>query len=294
MAIHRVGVVGCGTMGSGIAQLCAQKGYPTVVREVDEAALHRGLARIRDFLAEGVRRGKVTAAERDRALAALRGTTSFSEFADCDIVIEAVLEKLDEKLRVFAELDRACKPSAILASNTSSFSITAMAGATRRPGRCIGLHFMNPPPLMKLVEMVRPEVTSDATYAEARAFVESLGKVTVTAKDTPGFIVNLLLIPYLCEAVRALEHGLATAQDIDTAMKLSGNLPMGPIELTDLIGLDVTLAISDCLYGEFRDPKYAAPHLLRRMVAGGRLGRKSGRGFYEYAVAAAASGESKN
>jgi 3-hydroxybutyryl-CoA dehydrogenase len=283
MAIRKVGVVGCGLMGSGIAQVCAQKGHPTVVREVDEEALKKGLERIRSFLGEGVRRGKLTQEEVDRTLALIIGTTSFGDLRDCDLVIEAVVEDLAEKRRVFAELDRACKPSAILASNTSSISITSMAGATKRPAQCIGLHFMNPVPLMKLVEIVRPEVASDETYDASRTFAESLGKVTVTSKDSPGFIVNLLLVPYLCEAVRAVEHGLATAQDIDRAMKLGCGMPMGPIELLDFVGLDTTLAIMDVLFDQFREGRYAAPPLLRRMVAAGRAGRKAGRGFYEYA-----------
>ena len=282
MAIRNVGVVGCGLMGSGIAQVCAAKGYATVVREVSRELLDRGLGRIRKFLEEGIKRGKVTAEQRDKTLGNLSGTTEFAGLKDCDIVIEAVVENLDEKRRVFAELDRICGPGAILASNTSSISITSMAAATKRQDKCIGLHFMNPVPIMKLIEIVRPEVTSEETCAAARAFSESLGKTVVTAKDTPGFIVNLLLVPYLCEAVRAVEHGLATKEDIDTAMKLGCNMPMGPITLLDFVGLDTTLYIMDVLFNEFHDPKYAAPTLLRRMVAAGRNGRKAGRGFYEY------------
>jgi 3-hydroxybutyryl-CoA dehydrogenase len=285
MAIERVGVVGCGLMGSGIAQVCAQKGFTTVVREVDPPALARGMDRIKAFLAEGVRRGKVSPVEQELTLARLSGTTSFADLKDCDLVIEAIVENLDEKRRVFAELDRVLKPSAILASNTSSISITAMAAATRRMDRCIGLHFMNPVPIMKLVEIVRPETASEETYLAARLFAESLGKVTVTAKDTPGFIVNLLLVPYLCEAVRALEQGLATKEDIDTSMKLGCGMPMGPLELLDFVGLDTTLYIMDVLFAEFHDPKYAAPPLLRRRVQAGFHGRKAGRGFYEYAKA---------
>jgi 3-hydroxybutyryl-CoA dehydrogenase len=282
MPIQKIGVVGCGLMGSGIAQVCAQNGLPTVVREVNDEALRRGLDRIRNFLAEGVKRGKVPQAQMDQTLSGLRGTTSLAELKECDLVIEAVVENLDEKRKVFAELDRLCKPSTIFASNTSSISITAQAAATKRMDRFIGLHFMNPVPIMKLVEIVRPEVTSDETYAAAKSFAESLGKVTVTAKDTPGFIVNLLLVPYICEAVRALEGGLATKEDIDTAMELGCNMPMGPLKLLDFVGLDTTLYIMDTLFSEFRDPKYAAPPLLRRMVTAGFHGRKAGRGFYEY------------
>jgi 3-hydroxybutyryl-CoA dehydrogenase len=282
MAIQKVGVVGCGLMGSGIAQVCAQKGVPTIVREISDEFLKKGLDRIKNFLAEGVKRGKVPQAQMDQTLANLSGTTSLAELKDCDLVIEAVVENLDEKRKVFAELDRVCKPSTIFASNTSSISITAQAAATKRMDRFIGLHFMNPVPIMKLVEIVRPEVTSNETYAAAKTFAESLGKVTVTAKDTPGFIVNLLLVPYICEAVRALEHGLATKEDIDTAMELGCNMPMGPIKLLDFVGLDTTLYIMDTLFAEFRDPKYAAPPLLRRMVTAGFNGKKAGRGFYEY------------
>lgn len=282
MAIESVGVVGCGLMGAGIAQVCAARGHKTLVREVSRELLEKGLARIRAFLAEGVRRGKVQQPDMDRTLANLSGTTATADLASCDLVVEAIVENLQEKRKLFAELDAACKPSTILASNTSSISITAIAGATKRQGQCIGLHFMNPVPLMKLVEIVRPEITSPETYAASRAFAEGLGKTIVTAKDTPGFIVNLLLVPYLCEAVRAVEHGVATAEDVDAAMELGCNVPMGPIKLLDFVGLDTTLYIIDVMFEEFHDPRYAAPPLLRRMVAAGRLGKKSGRGFYEY------------
>ncbi len=282
MPILNVGVVGCGLMGSGIAQVCAQKGYRTVVREINDELLKKGMDRIRTFLSEGVKRGKVAQPDMDKTVAALSGTTRLEDLKDCDIVIEAVVENLEEKRKVWAELDRHCKPSTIFASNTSSISITSQAGATKRHDRFIGLHFMNPVPIMKLLEIVRPEIASPETYAAARAFGESLGKTVVTAKDTPGFLVNLLLVPYLCEAVRAVEHGLATKEDIDAAMKLGCGMPMGPIELLDFVGLDTTLYIMDILFNEFHDPRFAAPTLLRRMVASGRVGKKAGRGFYEY------------
>jgi 3-hydroxybutyryl-CoA dehydrogenase len=282
MAIQEVGVVGCGLMGSGIAQVCAQKGYRTVVREVDDELLRKGMDRIHSFLAEGVRRGKVSQEEMDRTLGRLRGTTALADLKDCDLVIEAVVERLDEKRKVFSELDRLCKPAAILASNTSSIPISSMAAVTKRADRIVGLHFMNPVPLMKLVEIVRPDAASEETYGVARAFVEALGKTPVTAKDTAGFIVNLLLVPYLGEAVRAVERGLATPQDIDTAMKLGCGMPMGPLELLDFVGLDTTLSILDILKDAFKDPRYEASPLLRRMVAEGRNGKKSGRGFYDY------------
>jgi 3-hydroxybutyryl-CoA dehydrogenase len=283
MAIQEIGVVGCGLMGSGIAQVCAQKGYRTVVREVNDELLRKGMDRIHSFLAEGVRRGKVSQEEMDRTLGRLRGTTALADLKDCDLVIEAVVERLDEKKKVFSELDRLCKPAAILASNTSSIPISSMAAVTKRADRIVGLHFMNPVPLMKLVEIVRPDAASEETYGAARAFVEALGKTPVTAKDTAGFIVNLLLVPYLGEAVRAVERGLATPQDIDTAMKLGCGMPMGPLELLDFVGLDTTLSILDILKDAFKDPRYEASPLLRKLVAEGKNGKKSGRGFYDYA-----------
>ncbi|MBI2901842.1 MAG: 3-hydroxybutyryl-CoA dehydrogenase [Planctomycetes bacterium] len=283
MEIRTVGVVGCGLMGSGIAQVCAQKGYTTFIRELTPELLSKGMTRIQTFLNEGMARGKVTPEEMGMTMGRLRATTRLEDLKDCDIVIEAIVENLDEKKKLFAELDRILPSRSIMASNTSSISITAIAAATKRPGQCIGLHFMNPVPVMKLVEIVRPEVTSEETYAACKAFSESLGKATVTAKDTPGFIVNLLLVPYLAEAVRAVEHGLATPQDVDTAMKLGCGMPMGPLELLDFVGLDTTLYILDVFFAEFRDPRYAAPPLLRRMVAAGWHGKKTGRGFYTYA-----------
>ena len=285
MSIDSVGVVGCGLMGSGIAQVCAQKGHPTIVREVHDEALKNGMDRIRSFLAEGVKRGKMTQGQMDQVLANLRGTTRLSDLKDCDLVIEAVVENLDLKRKVFAELDTVCKPSTIFASNTSSISISAQASATKRPDRFLGLHFMNPVPLMRLVEIVRPEAVSSASYDVVKTFAESLGKVTVTAKDTPGFIVNLILVPYLCEAVRAFERGLATKEDIDTGLELGCGVPMGPLKLLDFVGLDTTLYIMDVLHTAWPEPKYEAPPLLRRMVAEGRMGKKAGRGFYDYAKA---------
>jgi 3-hydroxybutyryl-CoA dehydrogenase len=282
MSIKKIGVIGCGLMGSGIAQVIAQKGFQVIVREVSEDFLEKGLDRIQGFLAAGVKRGKVSQEEMDTTLGNISGTTLIKDLADCDLVIEAIVENLEAKKAVFAELDKVVKPEAILSSNTSSISITAIASATGRPDKCIGIHFMQPVPIMKLVEIVRPEITSEETYNRSRAFIESLSKVTVTAKDTPGFIVNLLLVPYLCEAVRAVEQGLATVEDIDTAMKLGTGVPMGPLTLLDFVGLDTTLYIMDVLFDQFHDPKYAAPPLLRRMVAAGMYGKKAGKGFYTY------------
>jgi 3-hydroxybutyryl-CoA dehydrogenase len=280
--IQKVGVVGCGLMGSGITQACAQKGVSVTVCEVTDELLKKGLERIRNFLQEGVKRGKVSSADVDRTLAHIRGTTELEELRDCDLVIEAVIENMDEKKKVFRRLDEVLKPNALIASNTSSLSITEMASATRRMDRCIGMHFFNPVPLMKLVEIVRPEVTSEETYRSARSFGETLGKVVVTAKDNPGFIVNLLLVPYLLDAVRAVENGIATPEDIDQAMKLGCNHPMGPIELLDFVGLDTTYYIGEAMFQEFKDTRYAPPPLLKRMVLAGRNGRKAGRGFYDY------------
>ncbi|MDP6958138.1 MAG: 3-hydroxybutyryl-CoA dehydrogenase [Planctomycetota bacterium] len=282
MSIKKIGVIGCGLMGSGIAQVIAQKGFQVVVREVNEEFLKKGLDRIQGFLAAGVKRGKVSQEDMDQTLGHISGTTLIQDLADCDLVIEAIVENLEAKKAVFAELDKVLKPEAILSSNTSSISITAIASATDRPDKCIGLHFMQPVPIMKLVEIVRPEITSEETYNRSRAFIESLSKVTVTAKDTPGFIVNLLLVPYLCEAVRAVEQGLSTVEDIDTAMKLGTGVPMGPLTLLDFVGLDTTLYIMDVLFEQFHDSKYAAPPLLRRMVAAGMYGKKVGKGFYTY------------
>jgi len=282
MEIKKIGVVGCGLMGSGIAEVCARSGYDVVVREVNDELLQKGLERIRKSMAKGVQRGKLTQEEMDAALARIQGTTKMEDFAPCDLVIEAVVEKMEVKKQVFAELDAICPPHAILASNTSSLCITEMASATKRPDKVLGMHFFNPPPIMPLLELVRTILTSDETLRTAQEFGKSVGKTTVVAKDTPGFIVNLLLVPYLLDAVRALENGVATKEDIDTAIKLGLHHPMGPLTLLDFIGLDTTLYIAEAMYEEFKDPRYAPPPLLRRMVLAGHLGRKSGRGFYEY------------
>jgi len=277
-----VGVVGCGLMGSGIAEVCARAGYTTVVREIDDDLLARGRQRIEKSLATAVERGKLAAAERDAAAARIRGTTSLQDFAECDLVIEAATENLELKKHTFAELDQVCPSHAILASNTSSIPIIHMATATRRPERVLGMHFMNPVPFMPLIEFVRTLTTSEETLEVARRFGESLGKRIIVSKDRAGFIVNFLLIPYLCEAVRMLEQGFATREDIDVGMMLGTSYPMGPLTLLDFVGLDTTLYIADILFDEFKEPRFAAPTLLRQMVTANFLGRKTGRGFYNY------------
>lgn len=282
MDIKQVGVVGCGLMGSGIAEVCARAGYDVVVREVNDELLQKGLGRIRDSLGRAVSRGKTTQEQADQALAHLRGTLSLADFSGCDLVVEAAVENMALKKELFAELDRVLPPHAILSSNTSSLCITEMASATRRGDKVLGIHFFNPVPVMPLIEFVRTILTSDETMAVATQFGASLGKTMVTAKDTPGFIVNRLLIPYALDAVRVYENGLATREDIDAAIKLGLNHPMGPLTLLDFVGLDTTLFIADAMFEEYKDERFAAPPLLRRMVLAGQLGRKTGKGFYDY------------
>jgi 3-hydroxybutyryl-CoA dehydrogenase len=277
-----VGVVGCGLMGSGIAQVSAQAGFTTWVREVDKPALDKGLGRIRKFLEDGVAKGKLTADVKDETLGRIKGTTELQDLATCDLVIEAVLENLDAKRQVFSTLDKIVPASTVLASNTSSLSITEIAATASRPERVLGLHFFNPVPLMKLVEVIRALPTSDAAFEQARGFVEKLGKTAVVAQDTPGFVVNRLLVPYLLDAARIYESGVASKEDIDNGMKLGCGYPMGPLTLLDFVGLDTTLSIANIMFEEFKLPQYAAPPLLKRMVLAGYLGRKSGRGFYDY------------
>jgi 3-hydroxybutyryl-CoA dehydrogenase len=283
MAIRTVGVLGCGLMGAGIAQVCAQSGYRTLVREIEEAALKKGLARIDTFLSDGVEKGKVTPDLRASTLANLTGTTRIEDFAPCDIVIEAIVENVDVKRQAYASLEAVVGAATIFCSNTSSLCITELAAATTRPDRFAGLHFFNPVPLMKLVEVVRGLATTEETYRTAFDFARSLGKEPITAPDRPGFIVNRLLVPYLLDAVRAYEHGLGTIEDIDKGMKLGCGHPMGPFTLLDFVGLDTTYFIANIMFDEFREPAYAPPPLLKRMVLAGRLGKKSGKGFYEYA-----------
>ena len=277
-----VGVVGCGLMGSGIAQVSAQAGLVTLVAEVDQTALDRGLGRIKKFLEDGVAKGKVAAADKDKILGNIKGTTKLDQLAPCELVIEAAVENLEVKRQVFAALDAAVAPDAVLSSNTSSLSITEIAAHTKRPDRVLGLHFFNPVPLMKLVEIIRALTTSDASFQKAQEYVTQIGKTPVLCQDTPGFVVNRLLVPYLLDAVRVYESGIASKEDIDNGMKLGCGYPMGPLTLLDFVGLDTTYYIANIMFEEFREPRFAAPPLLKRMVLAGHLGRKSGRGFYEY------------
>jgi 3-hydroxybutyryl-CoA dehydrogenase len=280
--IQRVGLVGCGLMGAGIAEVCAKAGYPVVVREATAGLLTAGLSRISNSMGRAVARGKLAGVERDAAWARITGVIEIGALAECDLVVEAVPENLELKRQVFADLDAVIPAHAILASNTSSLAVTDMAAATKRPDKVLGLHFMQPVPVMPLLEMVRTFLTGEETFQSAKAFGESLGKTIVVSKDTPGFIVNLLLIPYLLQAVEALERGVATKEDFDTAIKLGLNHPMGPFTLLDFVGLDTTLFVADAVFEETKDPRFAAPPLLRRMVSAGYLGRKSGKGFYDY------------
>jgi 3-hydroxybutyryl-CoA dehydrogenase len=284
MSIERVGVLGCGLMGSGIAQVTAQAGFRTTVVEATPELLDRGLGNLKKTLEGLVSRGKLEARARDEALGRLSGTVRFEDLKDCDLVIEAITENQPLKNETFAKLDRVCAPGAILASNTSSCNVTAMAAATRRAGQVLGLHFFNPVPLMKLVEVVRTILTEDGTVRTVTEWVRAVGKVPVQTKDSTAFIVNRLLVPYLLDAIRLYENGLASLEDIDQAMKLGCGHPMGPFTLLDLVGLDTTMYVAEVMFDEFREPRYAPPPLLKRMVMAGHLGRKTGRGFYSYSA----------
>lgn len=282
MEITRVGICGCGLMGSGIAEISARAGYQVLVREVDDQFLQKGLGRIDKSLCRAVEKGKATEEDKKKILGKLKGTTRLEELSDCDLVVEAITENLEEKAKLYRELDTLVKKEALFASNTSSLSVTEMAAFTQRPDRFVGLHFFNPVPVMRLVEVVRAEVTSQETYETAKRFAESVGKTVVSCGDTPGFVVNRLLVPYLLDAIRALESGVTTREDIDNGMKLGCGHPMGPLELTDFVGLDTTYYIAEIMFDEFKDHHYAAPPLLKRMVKAGHLGRKAGKGFYDY------------
>lgn len=282
MEIQKVGVCGSGLMGSGIAQACASSGFESVVYEVSQAALDTGMARIRDSLGKFVEKGKLSAADRDATLERLKATTAIEDLAGCDLVIEAVIENMGVKRELFARLDGLLGADAIICSNTSSLCVIEMAAATKRRDRVAGLHFFNPVPIMRLVEVVSTIETSAQTIATLSAFAQRLGKRAVLAKDTPGFVVNRLLVPYLLYAIRVYEQGLASLEDIDEGMKLGCGYPMGPFTLLDFVGLDTTYYIAEIMFEEFKDPMFAPPPLLKRMVLAGHYGRKSGKGFYEY------------
>lgn len=282
MQIERVGVVGCGLMGSGIAEVAAKSGFEVRVREVNDAALEAGQKRIRKSMDRAVEKEKLSAEDRDAAWERLSFTTTVADLADCDLVIEAIVEELEAKNALFGELDRLCGEGTIFASNTSSLTITDMAAATERPDRFVGLHFFNPVPVMKLVEVVKTIATSDETFDRAFAFSKALGKTPIAAKDNSGFVVNLLLVPYMLDAIRQLERGVASIEDIDTGMMLGCGYPMGPFTLCDFVGIDTLYKISEIMYEEYREERYAPPPLLKRIVSLGRYGRKTGKGFYDW------------
>ena len=282
MEISNIGILGCGQMGSGIAEVAAKSGYEVTICEVNDKVLSTGLGKIQKSLAKAVERGKLAADAMEATLARITGTVHLADLADCDIVIEAIFEDLPTKQRVFGELDQVIKPEAILATNTSSISIAAIAAATQRGDKVIGMHFFNPVPVMQLVEYVPSILTSAETIAAVSALGEKLGKTGVLAKDSPGFIVNRLLVAYLLDAVRVFEQGLASREDIDNAMKLGAAHPMGPLTLADFIGLDIIKGVADVFFEEYGESRFKAPPLLTRMVTAGQLGRKSGKGFYEY------------
>jgi 3-hydroxybutyryl-CoA dehydrogenase len=282
MEIKKVGVVGCGIMGSGIVQVCAQSGYQVVVLEISEELLNKGLGLIDSSLTKSVSKGKVSEQDKDAILSRVRGTTSSQDFHDCDLVIEAAVENMDVKKKVFAELDKICPKHTILGTNTSCLSIIDMAVVTNRPDKVLGLHFMNPVPIMKLMEIIKTITTSDETLETGKAFGKSLEKEIVITQDAPGFIANRLLVPFILNAIRLLEAGAATKEGIDTTIKLGMNHPMGPLMLADLIGLDTLYFIANAIYEELKDQQYVPPPLLKKMVAAGWLGRKIGKGFYDY------------
>jgi len=284
MPITNVGVVGCGLMGSGIVQVAAQAGFQVLFVEADDGLVKRGLMRLHETLEGLVKRGKIEARDRDAAVGRIAGTTRLEDLKSSDLVVEAMTENQALKNETFAKLDRICPPTTVLASNTSSCNVTAMAAATKRPGQVLGLHFFNPVPLMKLVEVVRTILTDDASVTTALEWVRAVGKTPVQAKDSTAFIVNRLLVPYLLDAIRVYESGLATLEDIDAAMKLGCGYPMGPFTLLDLVGLDTAMYVAEVMFEEFREPRYAPPPLLKRMVMAGQLGRKTKQGFYRYST----------
>jgi len=284
MAIKKVGVVGCGLMGSGIAQVSAESGYETMVKEIDQQFLDKGLSMIQKNLDKGVEKGKVTEDFKKKVLDKIKGTLKDGDLAECDLVVEAIVEEIEAKKQLFAALDKICKPSAIFATNTSSLRVTEMAAATSRPGRVVGMHFFNPVQVMKLVEIVKTLVTPKDVLQEVYEFCKGIKKVAILAKDSPGFVVNRLLAPYFVEAVKALERGLATVEDIDNGMRLGSGYPMGPLTLLDFVGIDTVYRALSSMYEEFKEPQFAPPPLMKKMVLLNYLGRKTGKGFYDYSV----------
>ena len=282
MEIKAVGVVGCGIMGTGIAQVCAQSGYQVVISEINNELLTKGLSAIDKTLSKAVEKGKLSPPDKDAITGRIKGTTSIGDFASCELVVEAVVEDIGIKKKVFTDLDGVCPPDTILATNTSCLPITEIAAITSSPDKVLGLHFFNPVPVMVLLEIVRALATSDETLETSKAFGKSLGKTIITAQDRPGFVVNRLLVPFILDAIRMLESGVATREDVDTGVHLGLNHPMGPLTLADFTGLDTCLFIAEAMYAELKDPAVAPPTLLKRMVAAGWFGRKAGKGFYDY------------
>lgn len=282
MEIKKVGVIGCGSMGSGIAQISAQSGYEVIVREISDDLLDKGLATIKKVLSKGVEKGKMAQEDMDKAISRIRGTTKMEDFSECDMVVEAVVENLELKQDVFAQLDKICPDHTILGTNTSCLSIIDIAKVTSRPESVLGLHFFFPVPLMALLEIVRTIATNDEAIEKAKEYGKSLGKSVVIAKDTPGYIVNRLFIPYMLDAIRLYEAGVASREDIDNGIKLGLNYPMGPLTLADFTGVDIVYFVASALYEQTKDPAFIPPTLLRKMVAAEWFGRKSGKGFYEY------------
>ncbi len=282
MAIKKIGVVGCGLMGRGIAEVSAKTGYEVVVSEINDDLLKKGIAAITGSLSKAVEKGKLSGDDKNNTLAKIKGTTDMKDFKDCDLVVEAAVENLELKKKIFKELDQICAPDTILSTNTSCLSVMDVAAVTKKPDKVLGCHFFNPVPVMKLLELVRTITTSKATLDTAVEWGKSLGKTVIIAPDRPGFIVNRAFLPYMVEAFEMYESGVATREDIDTGVQLGLNHPMGPLTLADMVGLDTLLFIMDAIYAETRNPKFIAPVLLRKMVTAGHLGRKTGKGFYDY------------
>ena len=282
MAIKKVGVVGCGLMGRGIAEVSARAGYDVVVSEISKELLDKGMGAVRGSLAKAAEKGKLSQADMDSMLAKIKGTTDMMDFKDCDLVVEAAIENLELKKKIFIDLDSICRPGAILSTNTSCLSVMDVAAVTKRPDKVLGCHFFNPVPLMKLLELVKTITTSKETLETAVDWGKSLGKTVITAPDRPGFIVNRSFLPYMVEAFEMYENGVATREDIDIGVQLGLNHPMGPLTLADMVGLDTLLFVMDAIYAETKNPKFVAPVLLRKMVTAGHLGRKTGKGFYDY------------